>query len=191
MSAMMFAKDSMHSPIIMINDHHDQWSSLSWQRRWWCSPRTPCTRLSASWSWLLPAAMMITIMATTVMLIMKFANNHVHSQISNNEEANPLELGARGWGCCSSGPGSSPPPRRPSQTPSNQYHNQYHQHHNRWCITYSSLATLLPISLILVLKLAISRTESAISPVAKFWTTLKVVDKLFNNLGLKVFNNLM
>ena len=32
-------------------------------------------------------------------------------------------------------------------------------------------ATLLPISLIFVLKLAISRTESAISPVAKFWTT--------------------
>ena len=33
------------------------------------------------------------------------------------------------------------------------------------------ILTLLPMSLILVLKLAISRTESAISPVAKFCTT--------------------
>ena len=87
MSAMMFAKDSMHSPIIMINDHHYHDNDSDDVRQ---------GLLALAYQHHDHAGMMITIMATTVMLLMKFANNHVHSQISNNEEANPLELGARG-----------------------------------------------------------------------------------------------
>ena len=45
--------------------------------------------------------------------------------------------------------------------------------------------TLLPMSLILVLKLAISLTLSAISPVARLWTTSSSSVKLFSRFAAK------
>ena len=80
---------------------------------------------------------------------------------NDNLVSDPLEPGDHGWGCCSCGRESSPPPRRPSQTPdvfdhrseacNPPHHHQHHPHH----LLHLSVHLKHLMSLIIVLKLLI------------------------------------